>query len=61
MPGMAMDDTAITVVYLGPQINYTWSSKLSVQAAADLPVSISASGEQLVPNYRVRAAVSWRF
>jgi hypothetical protein len=61
MPGMAMDDTAITVVYLGPQINYTWSSKLSVQAAVDLPVSISASGEQLVPNYRVRAAVTWRF
>ena len=61
MPGMVMDDTAVTIVYLGPQLNYTWSSKLSAQAALDLPVSIAASGEQLVPNYRVRAAVTWRF
>lgn len=61
MPGMAMDDTAVTIVYLGPQINYTWSSKLSAQAAVDYPVSIAASGEQLVPNYRVRAVVTWRF
>lgn len=61
MPGMTMDDTAGTIVYLGPQINYTWSSKLSAQVGVDLPVSIAASGEQLVPNYRVRAALTWRF
>ena len=59
--GMATDDTAVTIVYLGPQINYTWSSKLSAQIAVDLPVSVAATGEQLVPDYRVRAAVTWRF
>jgi len=59
--GAATDDTAITSVFLGPQINYTWSSKLSAQIGADLPVSIASSGEQLVPNYRIRAAVTWRF
>src|SRR5262249_27744680 len=59
--GVATDDTAITAVYLGPQINFTWSTKLSVQVSADLPVSIATTGEQVVPDYRVRAAVTWRF
>ena len=59
--GMATDDTAITIVYLGPQLNYTWSSKLSAHVGVDFPVSIDATGDQLVPNYRVRATVTWRF
>jgi hypothetical protein len=59
--GVATDDTAITAVYLGPQINFTWSSKLSAQIGADLPVSIVTTGQQVVPDYRVRAAVTWRF
>lgn len=59
--GVATDDTAITSVFLGPQLNYTWSSRLSAMVGADLPVSIVSSGEQLVPTYRVRAAVTWRF
>src|ERR1035441_10251695 len=28
LPGMTLNDTAVTIVYLGPQINYTWSSKI---------------------------------
>ena len=59
--GVPTDDTAITSVFLGPQINYTWSSRLSAQIGADLPVSIVSSGEQVVPTYRIRAAVTWRF
>lgn len=59
--GVPADDTAIRAVYLGPQINYTWSSRLSAQAGVDLPVSIVASGQQVVPDYRVRAALMWRF
>jgi hypothetical protein len=59
--GVPMDDTAVTSVFLGPQINYTWSNRLSVQVGGDLPVSIVSTGEQVVPTYRVRAAVTWRF
>jgi len=59
--GVATDDTAITSVYLGPQISFTWSDWLSAQIAADLPVSIASSGQQIVPDYRVRAALTWRF
>ena len=59
--GVATDDTAMTVVYLGPQINFTWSDRLSAHAGADLPVSMASTGNQLVPNYRLHAAVTWRF
>jgi hypothetical protein len=59
--GMPMDDTAETIVYLGPQINFTWSSKLSAQIGGDLPVSIHSTGDQLVPDYRLHAAMTWRF
>ena len=59
--GVPTDDTAITAVYLGPQIYFTWSSKLSAQIGADLPVSLVTTGQQLVPNYRIRAALTLRF
>jgi hypothetical protein len=58
---VAMDDTAETSVFLGPQINYTWSTQMSAQLAADLPVSIKSSGDQIVPTLRIRAAITWRF
>ena len=59
--GMQTDDTAGTVVYLGPQFHFTWGSKLSAQIGADLPLKISSSGEQLVPNFRLHGAVTCRF
>jgi hypothetical protein len=59
--GVPTGDTAITAVYLGPQINVTWTSQLSAQIGADLPVSIVTTGQQVVPDYRVRAALTWRF
>jgi hypothetical protein len=59
--GVATSDTAVTSVFMGPQVNFTWSDRLSVQVAVDLPVSIASSGEQIVPDYRIRAALTWRF
>ena len=59
--GVATSDTAVTSVFLGPQVTFTWSERLSAQIAADLPVSITSSGEQIVPDYRMRGAVTWRF
>ena len=59
--GEAAEDTGVTSVYLGPQINFTCSDKLSVQVALDLPVSIDNTELQTVPDYRVRAGVTWRF
>ena len=59
--GVDDGDSAETIVYLGPQINYTWSNRLSAQLGVDLPVSIGNSGLQVVPDYRVRAGLTWRF
>ena len=59
--GVSTDDTALTIVYLGPQLNFTWSGRLSAQIGADLLVSIASSGQQIVPDYRIRAALTWRF
>jgi hypothetical protein len=59
--GASAGDTGVTAVYLGPYLNFTWSGRLSAQAGADLPVSIDNTSLQTVPDYRVRAAVSWRF
>lgn len=59
--GVPDNDSAETIVYAGPQISFTWSDKLSAHVGADLPVSIANSGLQLVPDYRVHAAVTWRF
>lgn len=54
-------DSAATFVYLGPQLNCTWGSQLSAQLDADLPVSMENTGAQVVPDYRIRAALTWKF
>jgi hypothetical protein len=59
--GVPDQDSAETIVYLGPQINFTWSDKLSAQIGGDLPVSIDNTGLQAVPDYRVHLAFTWRF
>lgn len=59
--GVPDGDSAETIVYVGPQINFTWGSQLSAQVGADLPVHIENSGLQVVPSYRVRGAFTWRF
>jgi hypothetical protein len=59
--GVPDDDSAETLVYLGPQLTFTWRSRLSAQLAADLPVSRDNSGVQVLPDYRIRAAFIWRF
>jgi hypothetical protein len=59
--GVPDEDSAETIVYLGPQIDFTWTTQLSAQFGVDIPVSIDNSGLQVVPDYRVHAALTWRF
>jgi hypothetical protein len=59
--GVADGDSAETIVTVGPQVNFSWRNKLNVQLAADLPVSRANSGDQVMPDYRIRTAVSWKF
>ncbi len=59
--GVPDEDSAETLVYLGPQINFTWGEDLSAQVGVDLPVYRDNTGTQVLPNYRVHAAITWRF
>jgi hypothetical protein len=59
--GVPDEDSAVTSVFLGPQIDFTWSTRLSAHIGVDLPVSLENTGLQAVPDYRVHAAVTWRF
>lgn len=59
--GTKADDTGITSVFLGPQINFTWSDKLSAEVGVDLPVSLRNTSLQAVADYRIRGALTWHF
>jgi len=55
------EDTAVTAVYLGPELSFTWGSKISAFLGADIPVSIQNSSLQTVPDYRIRAGLTFHF
>ena len=59
--GEPAEDTGVTSVYLGPQLNLTWGDHLAAYLAADLPVSINNTSLQTVPDYRIRAGMTWHF
>ena len=59
--GAKAADTGLTSVYAGPQLNVTWSDKLSAQVGVDLPVLLNNTSLQAVPDYRIRAALTYRF
>ena len=59
--GRTLDDTAVTNLFVGPAINFTWTDSLSAEVDVDLPVIENNTALQIVPDYRVRGAVVWRF
>lgn len=61
LAGVKGTDTAITALYLGPDVRFTWGTSLGGNIAVDLPIIQNNSAFQIVPNYRVRGGVTWRF
>ena len=61
LDGQSAQDTAITAVYLGPQLTMTWKARLTAELGVAWPVHIDNSAFQSVPDYRILAAVNWRF
>ena len=59
--GAKAEDTAVTMVYLGPELQVTWRNWLNAELGVDVPVVRDNSALQIVPDLRVRAAVTWRF
>lgn len=59
--GQELADTGITSLFVGPEISATWHENLSASAGADFPVVENNTSLQIVPDYRLRGAVNWRF
>jgi hypothetical protein len=59
--GKPVRDTGITAVYLGPALTASRGRHLSTDVAVEFPVLQETTDLQIVPDYRVRAAVLWRF
>jgi len=61
LAGVRGTDTAITALYLGPDVRFTWGTSLGANLAVDLPVLQNNSALQIVPNFRLRGGATWRF
>ncbi len=59
--GEKVDDTGLTALYLGPAFQFTWGTHLAVEIGADLPVLQHNTGLQILPDYRLRGGIAWRF
>jgi len=55
------DDTGMTSVFIGPEFSFTWKENLSAELGTEIPVANNNTSLQLVPDYRVKAALTWRF
>lgn len=60
LDGVETTDTAITAVYLGPALGFTWKNVLGASLALDLPVLQDNSSIQLVPDFRLRGGLTWQ-
>lgn len=61
LAGESAEDTGIDSVFVGPEVQFTWHESFSAEIGADFPVSINNTALQIVPDYRLRAAITWRF
>ena len=58
--GESADDTGITSMFIGPRLLAT-KGNLSGEIGFDLPLIIHNTALQAVPDYRIRAGVTYRF
>ena len=54
-------DTGITSVFAGPEVMAAWRHTLDATFGVDFPVILHNTSFQAVPDYRIRAAVVYRF
>jgi hypothetical protein len=61
LAGVIANDTGITSIFIGPELNFTWKENLSAELGTEFPVVANNTALQLVPDYRIKAALTWRF
>jgi hypothetical protein len=59
--GVRSDDTASTVVWLGPEVVATWRDRVSVDVGVAFPIYRDNTGVQTVADIRVQAGVTIQF
>lgn len=59
--GERLGDTGYTGLYAGPAAQFTWTSALSADIIVDLPALQNNTSLQIVPDYRLRGGIVWRF
>lgn len=59
--GVQQDDTGIRSVFWGPTVSFTFGDSLGADVGAEFPIQVNATGYQLIPSYRLKAALSYRF
>lgn len=59
--GQALSDTAITYLFAGPAVRVAYGASLLWEVAGDIPFVRHETSLQIVPDYRVRAGLVWRF
>jgi len=58
--GEPAEDTGITSIFVGPRVVAS-RGRFSAEVAVDLPVRIDNTALQVVPDYRLRGAISFHF
>ena len=61
LAGTIADDTGMTSIFIGPELSFTWKENLSAELGTEFPVVANNTALQLVPDYRIKAALTWRF
>jgi hypothetical protein len=59
--GETAPDTGASNVFLGPDLSFTWKENLSAELGAKIPVLRSNTSLQIVPDYKIYAAMTLRF
>ena len=61
LAGTAQADTGASVRYLGARVAGTLGRRFESDVSVELPVRIRTTDTMVVPDYRIRAALNWRF
>jgi hypothetical protein len=61
LAGAPQADTGASVRYLGARLVGTIDRRLESDVSVELPVRIRTTDTMVVPDYRIRAALNWRF
>jgi len=61
LAGEPQADTGISVRYAGARLHGTIGQRFAADASAEWPIRIRTTETMVVPDYRLRGAVTWRF